>query len=183
MGNPDTKKVLLHICCGVCALYCIEELQEEGFVVEGLFFNPNIHPYEEYQKRKDAAKIVAEHSGIPIFEDYYAVYDWCARCNAYDSDPEGGQRCLFCYELRLARTFAICREKEFDYFSTTLTVSPHKKSSDIIAIGQRIGREKFLCRDFKKNAGFEKTMRAASRLELYRQNYCGCIYSRHDAGG
>lgn len=172
------KKVLLHICCGVCAYSSIERLKEENFYVEALFFNPNIQPYSEYLKRKETAKKVVRITNIELIEGKYTVFDWFRLCKAYSQEQEGGRRCFLCYELRLKQTFDLCCQRNFDYFTTTLTISPHKKSSVIMEIGKNIGKDKFLPLDFKKNNGFKRTMEAAKRFNLYRQNYCGCIYSR-----
>ncbi|MBU1113144.1 MAG: epoxyqueuosine reductase QueH [Candidatus Omnitrophica bacterium] len=172
------KKVLLHICCGICAVYCIEKLRQESFQVGGLFFNPNIHPYPEYSKRKQAVEKVAETSGIMLEPSSYPIFDWLKIHQAYAAEKEGGLRCSSCYRMRLEQARLVAAEKDYDYFTTTLTVSPHKNSELIFEIGKDIGGDKFLALDFKKNDGFKKTLQAAKTLELYRQDYCGCIYSR-----
>jgi len=172
------KRVLLHICCGVCALYCIEKLSGDGFLVEGFFFNPNIHPYSEYLKRKQAAETVAKSLGIVMEEGSYLIFDWLKLSEPYSQDPEGGRRCIVCYKMRLEQTKLLCDEKNYDYFTTTLTVSPHKPSKIILDIGRSIDKVKFLALDFEKDDGFQKTIQEAKKLNLYRQNYCGCIYSK-----
>jgi predicted adenine nucleotide alpha hydrolase (AANH) superfamily ATPase len=171
------KKVLLHVCCGVCALYAIEKLKEEGYLVEGLFFNPNIYPADEYERRKDTARQAAKIQGINMTEVDYEPLLWLEVCGGYKNEKEGGARCLLCYQLRIGKTFEIAREKGFDLFTTTLTISPHKDSTVISEIGKSIGSDLFLVIDFKKKEGFKRTMELAKQYNLYRQKYCGCIYS------
>jgi len=171
------KKVLLHICCGVCALHSIDRLKQEGYLVEGLFFNPNIFPYSEYLKRKTAAWAVAEAKGIEITEGRPAFPQWLKICESYPDEKEGGRRCYLCYEMRLKEAFDACLKKGYDYFTTTLTISPHKDSLVIMELGRQIGKDKFLSLDFKKKEGFKKAVEEAKKLRLYRQNYCGCAYS------
>lgn len=172
------EKVLLHICCGVCASYCIQELKRQSFYVEGIFFNPNIHPRDEYLRRKQTAKFVASINGIALVEDSYDSSNWLELCGRHNKDKEGGLRCCLCYELRLRAVFEVSKEKNFDYFTTTLTVSPHKKSSTIFEIAKTVGGSRFFVIDFKKNDGFKKTIALAKKESLYRQNYCGCEFSK-----
>lgn len=169
--------VLLHICCGICALASIDQLKNEGYQVAGFFYNPNIHPEKEYQRRLQAAKEVAKVTQIKIIEGDYNPNLWKDACSNLPNEPEGKKRCQLCYELRLKETFKVCQEREFDYFTTTLTISPHKNSSIISAIGSKISKEKYLLCDFKKNDGFKKTIELTKKHNLYRQSYCGCIYS------
>jgi len=174
------KKVLLHICCGVCAFYCIESLRRDGFYVEGFFFNPNIHPYFEYLKRKRAAEIAVKSCGVSLQEGNYPVFDWFKRHKAYSQESEGGLRCESCYLMRLEQTKTVCEQRKYDYFTTTLTVSPHKNSQLIFEIGRRLDKKRFLPIDFKKKDGFKKTILAAKKAEVYRQAYCGCSYSKDE---
>ena len=174
------KKVLLHTCCGVCAYACIERLKEEGFMPIGFFFNPNIQPQIEYQKRRDAAFIVAGALDVQMLEGQYRPSDWYKDLQPYSQEAEGHQRCLLCYRLRLEESFKISVKENCDYFATTLSVSPHKRSSVIIDIGKDIGQNNFLPFDFKKGDGFKRSVAGARELNLYRQNYCGCTYSLRD---
>ncbi|MCK9615451.1 MAG: epoxyqueuosine reductase QueH [Candidatus Omnitrophica bacterium] len=171
------KKVLLHICCGVCAFACINYLKEAGFYVEGFFCNPNIMPNEEYIKRKDAAEKVCGITSVKLNAPIYAPGNWDTVCSIYSNEPEGGRRCDLCYEFRLKETFHKAMELGFDFFTTTLSVSPHKKSKIINEIGIKIAPAYFMAIDFKKNDGFKKTMEFAKTNNIYRQNYCGCAYS------
>ena len=172
------KRVLLHICCGVCALYAVEKLKKDGYSVEGLFFNPNIYPETEYALRKEAALAAATIGKIKMTEDSYNLPLWFNTCGQYRYEAEGGERCSLCYELRLKKTFKVAKREGFDFFTTTLTISPHKNSKIISDIGKRIDSDSFLEVDFKKDGGFAQTMESAKKHELYRQKYCGCIYSR-----
>ncbi|MFA5337682.1 MAG: epoxyqueuosine reductase QueH [Candidatus Omnitrophota bacterium] len=171
------KKVLLHICCGVCAFACINYLKEKGFYVEGFFYNPNIAPHEEYLKRRDAANMVCGITSIKPNEGKYNPSDWDNTCSIYRDDKEGGKRCNLCYEFRLAETFRVAVDSGFDSFATTLSISPHKKSKIINDIGLAIAPAHFMAIDFKKKDGFKKTIDLAKTYNIYRQNYCGCMYS------
>ncbi|MFH1771939.1 MAG: epoxyqueuosine reductase QueH [Candidatus Omnitrophota bacterium] len=172
------KNVLLHICCGVCAIYSIEQLKAKGFQVTGFFFNPNIYPESEYEKRRQAARLITDESGIRLIEENYDNNLWQDICGKYKSDKEGSRRCCFCYEFRLKRAFEVSRFGNYDYICTTLTISPHKNFKNIIVIGNQIAGDVFLPIDFKKHDGFKKTITKAKEFGIYRQNYCGCIYSR-----
>jgi len=171
------QKVLLHICCSTCAVSCIERLKNEGFSVVGFFYNPNIHPEDEYcARQKDLARI-REVGDIEIVEGAYDTERWFARCDSLSQEPEGGARCHVCYEMRLKETEQKCTELDMDCFTTTLTVSPHKDSDVINEIGRRLGKGRFLERNFKKHDGFRRAGELAKQHNLYRQHYCGCVYS------
>lgn len=172
------KKVLLHICCANCATVCIERLQGEGFSVSGFFYNPNIHPLKEYEKRKKDLELVSKNTKIQIFEEDYLPKVWFDFIKGYEKEKEQGTRCQLCYTLRLKETYQAMLKKDFDFFTTTLTISPHKKSNLINQVGTSIGQEKFLVRDFKKRNGFKESVKASSSLGLYRQHYCGCVFSQ-----
>jgi predicted adenine nucleotide alpha hydrolase (AANH) superfamily ATPase len=170
-------KVLLHICCGVCAGSVAERLLSEGHEVTGYFFNPNIHPAAEYEIRLQVARTVAESVGFPVFTGAYKPEDWMKAIIGLEKEPEGGKRCEVCYRLRLESAFRYLQEHDFDVFTTTLTVSPHKPAVLINRIGREIGGDKFLARDFKKKDGFKRANEIAKKLGVYRQHYCGCVYS------
>ena len=171
------NRILLHICCGICALASIEQLKEKGYEVRGFFYNPNIYPKEEYLKRLGVAKEVGKITQIEVIEGKYQPDLWTDVCSDLANEPEGKKRCDLCYKLRLKEAFKVCQENNCDYFTTTLTISPHKKSDVINEIGRKIGNEKYLACDFKKENGFKKTIELANKYNFYRQNYCGCIYS------
>ncbi len=170
-------KVLLHICCGVCAFGSIERLKNEGFYVTGFFYNPNIHPLREYERRRKVLDTVREKMEIEIIEGVYNPKEWFRLCKDYACEPEGGARCLVCYKMRLEETLFLSKKLFFDYFTTTLTISPYKKTGVIFEIGRRLEKEKFLDIDFKKKEGFKRAKELASKYNVYRQNYCGCVYS------
>jgi predicted adenine nucleotide alpha hydrolase (AANH) superfamily ATPase len=170
-------KVVLHICCGVCAAGAAAALADEGHQVLGYFYNPNIHPTEEYQRRLETARQVAEKLGFPLESGPYTADEWLEKTTLVKNEPEGGKRCHVCYRIRLERTYEYLNECGADAFATTLTISPHKSAAIINKIGQEIGSEKFLARDFKKKDGFKHAVESARQWELYRQNYCGCVYS------
>jgi len=170
-------KVLLHICCANCAIYPIEKIREEGNEVVGYFFNPNIHPYQEYQKRLDSLKQYSERVGLNvIYRDEYLLEEFLK--NVSHSVKE---RCQHCYTLRLEATAQEAKEKDFDQFSTTLLQSTHQDHALIRETGERIGKElgiPFYYEDFRQ--GWRKGLEVSKAMGLYRQQYCGCIYSEKE---
>jgi len=173
-------KVVLHICCGVCAAGVIERLQSEGHEVTGFFYNPNIHPPEEYERRLEVARTVAEEFKIPLTVAPYDPGEWYEAAGSMGSEPEDGERCTVCYRLRLTRTKNYLDESKSEAFTTTLTISPRKKAETVNRVGKDIGGEQYLARDFKKQDGFKRSMELAKKWELYRQHYCGCVFSMRD---
>ena len=170
-------KVVLHICCGVCAAGAAEVLAIEGHEVLGFFYNPNIHPPEEYQRRLETAQRVAKELNFSLEMPAYEPEEWLRQTSSLKDEPEGGKRCQVCYRLRLEKTYDYMVTCGADGFTTTLTISPHKSAQVINKIGHEIGGEKSLMRDFKKKDGFKRAVQLATQWELYRQDYCGCIYS------
>ena len=170
-------KVVLHICCGICAAGAAEVLAIEGHEVLGFFYNPNIHPPEEYQRRLETAQRVAKELNFSLEMPAYEPEEWLRQTSSLKDEPEGGKRCQVCYRLRLEKTHDYMVTCGADGFTTTLTISPHKSAQVINKIGHEIGGEKSLMRDFKKKDGFKRAVQLATQWELYRQDYCGCIYS------
>ena len=170
-------RVALHVCCGVCAAGAAERLIGEGHTVLGFFNNPNVHPLQEYNRRLDVALRVAEQLGFPLASIPYQPEEWFSATGTLENEPEGGRRCEVCFRLRLKRTYLFMLEQDCDVFTTTLTISPHKNAGVIDRVGREIGGEAFLFRDFKKKGGFQRGQEMAKRLGLYRQHYCGCMYS------
>jgi predicted adenine nucleotide alpha hydrolase (AANH) superfamily ATPase len=170
-------KVVLHICCGVCAAGAVEALVREGHQVVGFFYNPNIHPAEEYQRRLETARRVAQELHFPLEVPAYEPEEWLKQTSSLRDEPENGKRCQVCYRLRLEKTYDYMVDCGADTFTTTLTISPRKSAKIINTIGQEIGSDKFLMRDFKKQEGFKRAVELAKLWQLYRQDYCGCIYS------
>ncbi len=174
-------KVLLHICCGVCATAVAEKLLIEGYELTGFFYNPNIHPEDEYKRRLDSAKKVAEHLKFELIEGIYDRENWFPQVKGLEYEPEGGKRCIACFRMRLSKTYEVMRKKNFDRFTTTLSVSPLKDATYINKIGMEIGGEKFIVDDFKKKGGFQRAVELSKEWGLYRQDYCGCIYSKEES--
>jgi predicted adenine nucleotide alpha hydrolase (AANH) superfamily ATPase len=170
-------KVILHICCAVCAAGAAETLIREGYEITGFFYNPNIYPVEEYERRLAAARQVAQELDFRLEEGIYQPDDWRAATAHLADEPEGGRRCPVCFEYRLKETHRLMCERAGDAFTTTLTVGPRKPAMVVNRIGQEIGGDKFLARDFKKKEGFKRAITLARQWGLYRQDYCGCIYS------
>ncbi len=170
-------KIVLHICCAVCAAGVAERLIAAGHEVRGFFYNPNIHPQEEYQIRLENAHQVAGILKFPLDVPPYAPEAWLTATKTLENEPEGGQRCAVCFRLRLQETYRHLLDCGGDAFTSTLTVSPHKSALVINRAGKDIGGDKFLARDFKKQAGFQRTMELTRQWGLYRQQYCGCVYS------
>ena len=166
-------KLLLHMCCAPCAVYPISVLQDEGAIVHGLFYNPNIHPVDEYKKRRETVEEYSAIKSLPVdYVEGYMQDEW-ERFGGSD-----GQRCNMCYSLRLDRAAAYAREKGFDAYTTSLLVSPYQKHDLIRELGERFGKKhgvEFYYRDFRP--GFRKGQQQARDMGLYRQKFCGCIIS------
>ncbi|MFC2005367.1 epoxyqueuosine reductase QueH [Chloroflexota bacterium] len=170
-------KIVLHICCGVCAAGVVNRLTLEGHEVLGLFYNPNIHPIEEYERRLETTYKVAEKLNFPLEVVPYMPEEWLKETGSLKNEPEGGRRCESCFRLRLKKVFLYLEDQGGDAFTTTLTISPLKSSALINQVGQEVGGNRFLVRDFKKKGGFQRATELAGKWDLYQQNYCGCIYS------
>jgi predicted adenine nucleotide alpha hydrolase (AANH) superfamily ATPase len=176
-------RLLVHVCCAPDALF-VFGLLKDGYEVTGFFSNSNIHPREEYDLRLDEARQVARLSGVPLIEDDYDPEGWMALTAKFKDEPEKGRRCDVCYAARLARTAGRAAREGFDAFATVMSLSPWKKG----AVMNRIGRQfaarhgiAFLESDFKKKDGFKKSVDLSRAHGLYRQDYCGCVYSRDAA--
>lgn len=169
--------ILLHICCGVCAAGTASVLLSEGHSLTGYFYNPNIYPAEEYRRRLENAHMVAGHLGFRLVEGAYHHEEWLLAMKGLENETEGGRRCQVCYRLRLGQSYRFMMESGLEAFTTTLTISPHKLAAIINQVGMEVGGERFLQRDFKKKDGFKKAVSLAKEWDVYRQSYCGCIYS------
>ncbi len=175
------RRILLHTCCGVCASHCIRMLKEEGWEPILFFSNFNIFPHEEYLRRREAAQQLAMAEGVELVEDTPNHSEWQdAVAKGYETCEEGGARCARCFRFSLQRAFEQLGTLRCEAFTTSLTVSPHKRSALLHTIGQAIGGASFIPYDFKKKNGFVDSNQRAAALGLYRQIYCGCEYSvRH----
>jgi predicted adenine nucleotide alpha hydrolase (AANH) superfamily ATPase len=176
-------RILVHVCCAPDALYVFGVLRD-AYAVTGFFTNSNIHPREEYDVRLAEARKVARLMDVPLLEDDYDPEGWLALTAKFKDEPEKGRRCDVCYAVRLARTAARAARDGFDAFTTVMSLSPWKKA----AVMNRIGRQfaarhgvAFLAADFKKQDGFKKSVELSRTHGLYRQDYCGCLYSRDAA--
>lgn len=170
-------RLLIHICCGPCAAYPVPCLQEKGFELMGYFYNPNIHPYQEYQKREEGAAELARARNLEmIWSDGYDLEKYLRQVCFREE-----QRCRFCYYLRLQKTAQVARRGGFDGFTTTLLVSPRQKHDLIKEIGEQAAAESgvpFYYEDFRP--GYREATELSREMNLYRQSYCGCIFSERD---
>ena len=169
-------KILVHTCCAPCLIYPYEVLKNKSFEVSAFFYNPNIHPYTEYRKRKDSLKDYVQSQNIPTY--FYDDYDIESFFHAVNNKEKGPQRCVECWRLRLKKTAEKSKELGFDSFTTTLLVSPYQDQKLIKEIGYRIAKDKsvdFYFEDF--TSGFKQAHDKARELGLYLQKYCGCLYS------
>ncbi|NLV23036.1 MAG: epoxyqueuosine reductase QueH [Syntrophomonadaceae bacterium] len=167
-------KILLHICCGPCASYPVPALRDEGFELMGYYYNPNIHPYTEWQKRRDSLQDYAAAVDLQVlFDEDYDPAQYFQTVSFREA-----RRCFYCYQLRLEKAAQIARKGKFDYFTTTLLVSKYQRHDWIRELGESIGEKyeiPFLYRDFRD--GFRQTGINAREMGLYRQQYCGCLFS------
>ncbi len=171
------RKILLHICCGVCSSAVVEHLKKEDFEITGFFYNPNIQPQVEYEKRLDVAREVSRILDFPLIEGEYDTGKWFELIRGLEQEVEGAKRCKVCFKMRLDASHNKSEELDISQFVSTLSISPHKDTSIINRIGRNLAKERFLATDFKKDDSFKKTLAFAKKHNLYRQNYCGCIYS------
>ncbi|NMC51895.1 epoxyqueuosine reductase QueH [Candidatus Kuenenbacteria bacterium] len=176
------EKILFHTCCSPCACQPIEELLGGGFEVTIFYYNPNIHPEPEYKARfQELKKYLQELPVIKIIGGEYEIEQWFKKIKGFEREPERGKRCDLCYELRLKKTAAEAKKMGYEYFGSSLSISPHKKAEKISELGNKIAKEyglKFLDRDWKKMGGFQKACELSREHNFYRQNYCGCVFSR-----
>ncbi len=185
LNNLDSKKkLLLHSCCGPCSSYVISYLTNY-FDITILYYNPNIYPYDEYLKRKqEQIKLINEidcSNNLDIMDCDYDndLYEKCII--GLENEPERGNRCMVCYNLRMEKTAKMAKECNYDYFCTTLSVSPYKNSEWINKIGEKLQNKyniNWLYSDFKKKDGYKQSILLSKKYNLYRQDYCGCIYSK-----
>jgi len=177
--------MLVHICCAPDAAYVIGILKE-NYEVTGFFYNPNIHPVEEYARRLREAKKIADLLGVPLIEEVYDDSRWMTLVKKFRDEPEKGRRCDVCYAIRLERTARAASANGFDFFATIMSLSPWKKADVLNRIGRMFGRRygvKFLEANFKKKDGFKKSVELSRAWDIYRQDYCGCLYSRRNVKG
>ena len=180
-SNPS---LLLHVCCAPCSSYVLEYLSQY-FDITLFFYNPNISPEKEHQFRIDEVKrLIAQMpcaNGVNLTEVKYNTADFFDIAKGLEKEDEGGTRCFKCYELRLKKTAEYACKNNFDYFTTTLTISPYKNAEKLNSIGLELSKKyniKYLFSDFKKKNGYKRSIELSTLYNLYRQNYCGCIFSK-----
>ena len=173
-------KLLLHSCCGPCSSYVLEYLSKH-FDVTVYYFNPNIFPKEEYEKRlKNQIHLIEKSGWAKFLPSEYNYDEFLSAATGLEGEKEGGPRCTECFRLRLKKTAQAAKKGGFDYFATTLSVSPHKNAQLLGQLGEEIGEQygiKHLPSDFKKREGYKRSIELARQFDLYRQDYCGCEFS------
>ena len=184
--SGQVPSLLLHACCAPCSSYCLEYLTNY-FHITIFYYNPNITFKDEFDKRvNELSRLLTELSckyPVDLIVGEYHPEEFIAAVKGMETLPEGGERCYHCYELRLRETAKLCREQGFDYYTTTLSISPHKRADWLNEIGGRLADEydlNYLYSDFKKRNGYKRSIELSQEYHLYRQDYCGCVYSRRD---
>jgi epoxyqueuosine reductase len=178
-----TPTLLLHSCCGPCSSYVLEYLSGY-FRITVLYYNPNIYPPEEYEKRLGEERrligALSTQNPVALLEGEYNPSDFLSAVSGYENGPEGGARCRCCFELRLDKAAIIAKAGGFDYFTTTLSVSPHKNAELLNTLGAAAAGKygvPYLFSDFKKRGGYKRSIELSADYGLYRQDYCGCEFS------
>lgn len=181
--SGKTPSLLLHSCCAPCSSYVLEYLSQY-FQITVFFYNPNIHPEEEYRKRLENQKKLllsaSYQNSVSLIEGKYDPERFFACVKGLEQLPEGAERCRKCFELRLRETAEKAKKRGFEYFATTLTVSPHKSAVVINEIGKEVGGQSYIESDFKKREGYKRSIILSKEYGLYRQNYCGCVFSKRE---
>lgn len=174
------KKLLLHCCCAPCASSCLERLKD-FFDITVLFYNPNIERAEYFKRLEELKKLIAETGWASLLDSEYSDSEFYEKVKGLEKEKEGGKRCEVCFDLRLTKTRDLAEKHGFDFFATTLTLSPLKNAELINEIGFKLqegNRTKYLPSDFKKRGGYQRSLELSKEYNLYRQNYCGCAFSR-----
>lgn len=180
LKNSSRKKILLHACCGICSGYPISYLTDIGYEVVVYFFNPNIYPEEEFNKRLASEKKLCAHFGCKLIVENYEPQVFYDYVKGLENEPEKGLRCDKCFELRLMKSAKKAKSLGIDEFTTSMVISPHKNYEKLSAIGLKIAQQEgltYLAHNFRKQDGFLKTNAISASLGLYRQNYCGCKFA------
>lgn len=186
----ERKSLLLHSCCAPCSSAVLEKLQEI-FEITVFFYNPNISETEEYRKRVEEQKRLIHAFNeknpacpIQILEGNYEPQEFYDIAKGLETCPEGGERCFRCYALRLEKTAQVAKKDKYDYFTTTLTISPLKNAAKLNEIGEEMAvkyETAFLPSDFKKKEGYKRSIELSKEYDLYRQNFCGCAFSKAES--
>ena len=182
--TKEVPRLFLHSCCAPCSSYVLEYLSEH-FAITVFYFNPNIAPEEEYRKRVEEQKRLVEQLPavypIQFLEGRYEPEEFYSRVRGLEKEPEGGARCRVCFELRLEEAARLAAEGGYDYYTTTLSISPLKNAQVLADVAIKMGEKwgvAWLPSDFKKKEGYKRSIQLSSEYDLYRQNYCGCVFSR-----
>lgn len=178
--QEEKPRLLLHACCAPCASACIERVKN-AFAVTAYFYNPNIDGKEEYDHRAGELERLCKAFGVNAVIESYEPQEFFSAAAGLENAPEGGARCEKCFLLRLNRTAKFAKENGFDYFATTLTLSPLKNAEKLNTAGFSAAENygvKYLPTDFKKRGGYLRSIELSKELGLYRQNYCGCVFSK-----
>lgn len=184
--NEEVPTLLLHSCCAPCSSYVLEYLSQY-FKITIFFYNPNIYPMEEYTRRVAEQKgLISEmkvKNEIRFIEGKYDTESFYKLTKGLKEEKEGGVRCFNCYELRLNEAAIMAKEKGYDYFTTTLSISPHKNSAKLTKLVKSYPKKydvKYLYSDFKKKEGYKRSIELSKQYKLYRQDYCGCVFSKNE---
>lgn len=185
--SETVPTLLLHSCCAPCSSYCIEYLSNY-FHITIFYYNPNISPKEEYDRRVEEQLYLIEKMNtkypVKLMEGTYEPTKFYNMAKGLEDMPEGGERCFGCYKLRLEEAATIAKELGFDYFTTTLSISPMKNATKLNELGDELAaiyKVSYLNSDFKKKNGYLRSIELSKKYELYRQDFCGCAYSRRDS--
>lgn len=172
------KKLLLHCCCAPCSTACLERLKDD-FDITVFFYNPNIGNEEYFKRKNEIIKLINATDWATICDCDHDTREFYDAVKGYENEKEGGKRCEICFKLRLEKTAERAKKDGFDYFTTTLTVSPLKNAELINGIGEKLqsGNCRWLYCDFKKRGGYLRSVELSRQYDLYRQNFCGCVYS------
>lgn len=174
------KKIILHACCAPCASYPIKKLLDDGYEPVVFFYNPNIFPLKEYDIRRVELEKYCQKINVEYIEGPYEIKEFYEKIKGFEKEKEKGKRCSLCFNLRLDKTAQLAKEKNIKYFTTTLSVSPHKNSDQIFEQGRIISEKycvEFLEYNFKKQDGFKISRQIAKENNMYAQKYCGCEFS------
>lgn len=177
------QKILLHSCCAPCSTFSSLDLVEKEFQPVLFFYNPNIQPQFEYEKRVEEMQKWADLQRFQLIVGEYDLQNWMRMMRGLENEPEGGKRCLKCYAMRLEKTAEIAQEQGIDLITTTLTISPHKNAEVINQIGKDVCQKygvQYWDSNFKKKDGYKKSCEFSREYDFYRQDYCGCVFSRRN---
>lgn len=186
-NEEEVPRLFLHSCCAPCSSYVLEYLSQY-FRITVFYYNPNISPQEEYEERtEEVARLIRELPAkypIELVVGTYRPEEFYAAVKGHEEDLEGGERCSICFRMRLDEAARLAQEGGYDWFTTTLTISPLKDAARLNAIGEEMGNQygvRFLNSDFKKKNGYKRSTELSAQYHLYRQNYCGCVFSKREA--